>query len=166
MPAGSTYTPIATTTLSSSATSYTFSSIAGTYTDLYLVAFVKTDDSSKAFTFQVNGDTGSNYSWTNLIGNGSAASSGRGSTTTNINLSAGAQTGYDSNGGLYLMNFQNYSNTTTYKTMLVRNAYAAGFTSATVGLWRSTSAITSITLNSSANMLSGCTFTLYGIASA
>jgi hypothetical protein len=166
MPAGSTYTPIATTTLGSSATSYTFSSIAGTYTDLYLVAFVKTDDSSRAFTFQVNGDTGSNYSWTNLIGNGSAASSGRGSSSTNINLSAGAQTGYDSNGGLYLMNFQNYSNTTTNKTVVVRNAYAAGFASATVGLWRSTSAITSITMTSGANMLAGCTFTLYGIASA
>ncbi len=166
MSAGSTYSTIATTTLGSSATSYTFSAISGSYTDLYLVAFVKTDDSSKAFTVHVNGDTGSNYSYTNLIGNGSAASSGRGSSTTNINLSAGAQTGYDSNGGLYLMNFQNYSNTTSYKTAIVRNAYAAGFTSATVGLWRSTSAITSITMTSGANMLSGCTFTLYGIAAA
>ena len=34
MAAGSTYTPIATTTLGSNVASYTFSSIAGTYTDL------------------------------------------------------------------------------------------------------------------------------------
>jgi hypothetical protein len=66
-----------------------------------------------------------------------------------------------------IINIQNYSNTTTYKTALLRSNLATGTypgVDAFVGLWRSTSAITSITiLPASNNLLSGSTFTLYGI---
>jgi hypothetical protein len=61
----------------------------------------------------------------------------------------------------------NYSNTTTNKTALIRGNNAALFTDATVGVWRSTAAITSITLASDgAAFDSGSTFNLYGIAAA
>jgi hypothetical protein len=61
----------------------------------------------------------------------------------------------------------NYSNATTYKTALARTS-EDGVAAAYVGLWRSTSAITSITIDkgSSDNFASGSTFTLYGIKAA
>ena len=69
--------------------------------------------------------------------------------------------------GTVIAQFQNYSNTTTYKTMLSR-ANAAGYVQARVNLWRSTSAINTIKISGQSGMTfnTGCTFTLYGILSA
>ena len=166
MAAGATYTPIATTTLGSAAASYTFSSIPSTYTDLILVFNGSASSGTPFTTLRFNGDTATNYSDTTLSGNGTSASSGRDSSTTFIYVS-GADT-LSTGMSQLIVNFQNYSNTTTYKTALARSANAANGTSAAVGLWRSTAAINSITvmLNSASNYAAGSTFTLYGIAAA
>ena len=162
----STYTPIATQTLGSSAASVTFSSIAGTYTDLLIVMNTKGSTLSNNY-MQVNGDTGSNYSRTGLSGNGSAASSYRGSSQTKVyldNNSATDSTEFRYNGEIHLMN---YSNTTTYKTFLNRANNAAYGTEAQASLWRSTAAITSVTVAMDTGTYSaGSTFTLYGIKAA
>ena len=65
-------------------------------------------------------------------------------------------------------NFMNYSNATTYKTTLSRQADASTLAGCNANLWRSTSAITSITLLEELGLSfsSGSTFTLYGIAAA
>jgi hypothetical protein len=167
MAAGSTYTPIATTTLGSSATSYTFTSIPSTYTDLVLIGNFGTTTANNSVRFQVgNGsiDTAANYSYTFMYGNGSSAVSTRGSSDTSI------YSGYTINANIENMwniHFQNYSNTTTKKTMLERYNQAAGATTAIVGLWNSTSAINQIRALSLGDPFSvGSTFTLYGIASA
>ena len=169
MAAGTTYEPIATTTLSSTATEVTFSSISGTYTDLVLVCAIKpSDTSAPSVLVQVNSDTGTNYSETRLVGNGTTASSGRRSGTAfaylcDIGLS-GASTNTITN---IIGQFQNYSNTTTYKTILSRANTADLVTEAIVNLWRSTSAITSMKIYVQAGgFASGSTFTLYGIAAA
>jgi hypothetical protein len=61
----------------------------------------------------------------------------------------------------------NYSNATTYKTIINRGNTASSTVITRSGMWRSTSAITSITVNNDAsNYLAGSTFTLYGIAAA
>jgi hypothetical protein len=66
-----------------------------------------------------------------------------------------------------IVNIINYSNTTTYKTLLGRGNTSASRIQATVGLWRSTSAINRIDLNIQGdNFAVGSTFTLYGIAAA
>jgi hypothetical protein len=58
-----TYEPIATTTLGTSESSVTFSSISGSYTDLVLICAVKnTANNGDEVAFQLNSDTGSNYS--------------------------------------------------------------------------------------------------------
>jgi hypothetical protein len=163
MAAGSTYTPIATTTLGSSAASYTFSSIPSTYTDLVLVIMAKnlTGDSDLALRF--NGDTSSLYSSTYMYGTGSSAASTRGSNLTKV------RAGRIDNVNAYpnIVNLQNYSNTTTNKTVVSR-AQNGSFVLAYVGLWRSTAAIDSITILDDAGytLASGSTFTLYGIAAA
>jgi len=176
MASASTYVPIANTVLTTATASITFSSIPSTYTDLVLViSFTETSSATATngyLTF--NSDTYSsttNYSATKLQGNGSAASSAR----------------YSSQGAIYWdddttgsgfttirFNIMNYSNTTTYKTVLAREDNAGIATIARVGLWRNTAAINAINLygsdqagaGSADNFAAGSTFTLYGIQAA
>ncbi len=62
MPA--TYEPLATTTLGSAASSVTFSSISGSYTDLVVVFSGTAGGGNSNLILTFNSDTGSNYSWT------------------------------------------------------------------------------------------------------
>jgi hypothetical protein len=162
MAAGSTYTPISTTTLGTATTTVSFSSIPSTYTDLILICNpTGIDTAFRIYNF--NGDTGSNYSYTYLTGNGTSASSGR-DTTAKIFIGYGGST---TTPMTCIVNFANYSNTTTYKTTLARGSSSTQWVSASVGLWRNTAAISSFTIISdSTNFSVGSTFTLYGIAAA
>ncbi len=166
MPAGSTYTPIATTTLGSAAASYTFSSIPSTYTDLVLI--VNGGASSTAFNAYIrfNSDTGSNYSITTLSGTGTAAQSARETSATFIRIDKQAAW-RSGNRTMNRVNIMNYANTTTNKTVLSRADAPADAVDAIVGLWRNTAAITSILIAAGGvDFATGTTFTLYGIASA
>jgi hypothetical protein len=156
-----TYDKIATNTLSSGANTITFSSIANTYTDLVIVGAISGISATTDGWVRVgNGsiDTGSNYSWTVLSGNGTSAGSGRGANQTKVywdflnSLSNISQ--------FVIMNFMNYSNT--------RGTSGSLETNLTFGLWRSTSAINTIQigLDSSATFSIGSVFTLYGIKAA
>ena len=158
-----TYEPIATTTLGSNASDITFSTIPSTYTDLVLVVngYLTVDDN---VFLQFNGDTGSNYSFTILRGDGSSATSTRDSNKTLLFLGGILTTAT----GNTISSIQNYSNNTTYKTVLTRtNGVTSGATQARVGLWRDTSIITSVKVGvASGNFVAGATFTLYGIKAA
>jgi len=158
-----TYEPIATTTLGSAAATVTFSSIPGTYTDLILIIRATLSSSSGAMGAQLNSDTGSNYSYTRLTGNGSSASSDRNTSLTFAPIGTVSTTQ-----NVSIIHFQNYANSTTYKTLLTRNGIADVATYGIVALWRNTAAITSILINNNAgvNYASGSTFTLYGIKAA
>ena len=167
-----TYEPIATTTLGTAESSVTFGSISGAYTDLVLVSSIKysTGGINNFATLQVgNGsvDTGSNYSTTWVEGAGGVASSGRQSNGTYSFISYfGSGSSNTTEPVISITNFQNYSNTLTNKTVITRfnNSNQVG---AYVGLWRSTSAINTITITANgSNFALGSTFTLYGIASA
>lgn len=162
----STYTPIATYTVPSAAADYTFTSISSSYTDLILVINATPNSGGMNFLIQTgNGsiDSGSNYSQTFLSGTGSVANSNRTSNATFLQSYINAAT---TGIATVIVNFQNYSNTTTYKTVLQR-ANGSGETTASVGLWRSTSAINQIKLTGQTNnFAAGSTFTLYGIKAA
>ena len=168
MPAGSTYEPIATTTLGSATNSVTFSSISGSYTDLVIVAQVTTAAATN-MRIRFNGDTGFNYSATILTGNGSTASSARevGNTAALIDWNA-YPAGGSSSISQYNISIQNYANSTTYKNFISRASNAGTGTEVIIGLWRSTSAINQIQIRTSSggNISVGSTFTLYGIAAA
>ena len=61
----------------------------------------------------------------------------------------------------------NYSNTSTYKTVIGKDNAASIETDAYVGLWRSTAAINTIKISiGSSTFIAGSTFTLYGISCA
>ena len=168
----STYTPIASVTLSSAQSSVTFSGIPQTYTDLVVVVTGTVSVDNYGGWLQINSDTGSNYSWTDLSGNGTTAQSNRGSSIGNTsNWYAGPKQGWSNTSpNMTILNIFNYTNTTTNKTWISRtaNPSSTGGTEATVGLYRSTSAVTSITLGvqSSGTYGSGSTFNLYGVANA
>ena len=166
MPAGSTYTPIATTTLGSAQSSVTFSSIAGTYTDLRVV--LSGNVSASTYTKLIfNGVTTNTYSGTVIYGTGSAAGSSRQPTSSGLGY---FQCHYVYTGSSYpvlKIDIMNYSNTTTNKTFLIREDDATYEVTARVGMWQSTSAITEVKLERvSGNWNSGTVATLYGIAAA
>ena len=158
----STYEKIATTTLGTATATVTFSTISGAYTDLIIIVQGTTTTGNANIGLQFNSDTGSNYSFTGLGGSGGAAVSTRSTNATNI------QTEYygyfDQTIGNRIIHIMNYANTTTYKTVVGRGNNSNNGTSAIVGVWRSTSAITSATvLDGNSTFTSGSTFTLYGI---
>ena len=157
----STYTPIASQTLGSAASSVTFSGIPQNFTDLRIVFTGLSTSSTPNIWVQFNGDTGTNYSNTTLAGNGTTAVSVRASNQTYGLMNAyGLSTSVIQNDYLDVMN---YSNTTTFKSAIARFSEGGGV-GATVNLWRSTSAITSISLIAGGlSFASGSTFNLYGI---
>ncbi len=156
------------TVVGSAAASVTFdlTGISG-YTDLVIVANCKnTVGATYGLLLKYNGDTTANYSTTLLWGNGSSASSFRYTTSYNAVFAGWAGS---TNFSPYIINIQNYANTTTFKTTLSRSSDAGDRVATTVGLWRKTpEAITSINISfePSANIAVGSTFSLYGIANA
>lgn len=163
----STYTPIATTTATGSATSITFNSIPSTYTDLILIASATGTSSAYLGYIIINGDGGSNYSETLLYGTGSTAGSARESNRAKGYAGNWTTQNSTTSPTVFQIHFQNYSNTNVYKTFIGRAADAGTETNASVNLWRSTAAINSISFTTNAvNIASGSTFTLYGIKAA
>jgi hypothetical protein len=166
----STYNAISSVTLSSAQSQVTFSNIPQIYTDLVLVVSAKltaTPGSDIVMLFNgdnsgVNGTSG-NYSTTVMYGNGSAAGTTRLSNFTRIYTDyygAPDATNYGAN----VVNIMNYSNTTTFKTAIMRANSTIGV-DANVGLWRSTLPITSVTLflTNSPSFAAGTTFNIYGV---
>lgn len=164
-----TYEPIKTYTTTAATSSYTFTSIPTTYTDL-VVVIGGTGDSNGYLYIQVgNGsvDTGSNYSRTYMSGNGSSASSAR--STNEVGFFMDAGNGSSSTPSDTVFSIMNYSNTTTYKTMLLRAySYLAPGPYAGVYLWRGTSAIDTLKINASSgtSIQTGTVISLYGIKAA
>jgi hypothetical protein len=165
--AGPTYTKIASQTLGSGTVDVTFSNIPQNYTDLLLVCSVQGTSTTDRVWIRFNSDSGNNYSWNRLTGNGSSAGA------ASYQSQPAIETGdfIPNSGSSFLIsttNIQNYSNSTTYKPTLTRYSIASNFVAAVTGLWRNTNAITSITSRMSANnnTLAGSTFTLYGVAAA
>ena len=165
-----TYQRIATTTLSSAAASFTFSSIPGTYTDLRLVIVPITGSASDDnFVLRFNGDTTGNtlYSMTKLNGNGTTRATSQISNDEWWNLIVGR--GVSSTPTLQIVDIFSYAGS-TFKTALIDTSTdnnGSGNVVRQVGLYRSTSAITQITVSTlSNNLVAGTTATLYGILRA
>ncbi len=162
-----TYEPIANTTIGSNQQTVSFSSISGSYTDLILVINGKSVTSQPAVRIRFNGDTGSNYAYTRMygIGSGSGGSSNANSQTSGgIATAGGVTTTYETN---IIVQIQNYSNTSVFKTAITRANTPSSAVEVNVNLWRSTSAINAIDVFTDSDQFnSGSTFTIYGIKAA
>lgn len=169
MAAGATYEPIATTTISGSAAqTITFSSIPATYTDLRVILTFKAAILTNV-RMRFNSDTATNYSTTYLTGNGTAAGSSSLTAAAQIRLNGAVNTALGQ-WELDVIDIFSYAGS-TFKSCLVTSAAdnnGSGGVGTTVGLWRSTAAINTITLDSAqVNQFDiGTTATLYGIKAA
>lgn len=169
-PTGSMY-HIATTTLSTTAASITFSSIAADYTHLQVRGIARSSLSATAagFIMRVNSDSGSNYATHNLLGDGSITQ-GNGYSSNTYNYASSympAASATASIFGTVIMDILDYANTNKYKTM--RQLYGtdlngSGQVGLASGVWMNTNAITSITLNfSTSDLVAYTSFSLYGV---
>jgi len=150
------------------------SSIPSTYSNLYISFLAKTDRSHirDGLKLTFNGDTGSNYAATYIYSSYFGANSYRSSGASSIgDIEIRGDTGYGVFGTGWIW-IPNYASTVGYKPFTVRSG--AGSSSSTDhewpqniigGQWRSTSAITSVTLtvDNGPNIITGSSFTLWGV---
>ena len=167
MAAGGTYVSIASQTLGSNTVSVTFSSIAGTYTDLMLiVSNLTTTVAGMSIYMEFNADSSAVYSETWLNGDGTSATSVRRTADTKGFLGGYITGTSTTNPAMAIGQIMNYANTTTFKTALARYSLASAETNTLVNLWRSTAAINAIRVFTGGTMATGSTFSLYGITAA
>ena len=150
------YTALATTTLSSSASSVTFSSIPQGYRDLMLV-FNGEGTGDRFMYINPNGDT-ANATAVIMNGSGSSANS---FTLTRINFCGWTSTARSQS----ITHIMDYAATDKHKTFISRDTESGDRVAARAFRWASTSAITSIEIEADQfSMAAGSTFSLYGIA--
>jgi hypothetical protein len=167
---GSDYELIETQILGTAAASVIFSGLgayANAYKHLQVRAVIRSvraaaDDQ---ITLRLNGDTGSNYAWHRLLGNGSAVSStGATSTATPQLGSVPANTATASMFGALVVDLLDPYSTTKNKTVRSFNGFAGSWVALHSVFHNSTSAISSIELiGQNANIAIGSRFSLYGI---
>ena len=162
-----TYTSLATVTLGGSDADITFSSIPATYRDLVLViGNAKSASGNPAVIARFNSDSGTNYPYVRMTGNGSATGTFASTSDAHLNLAAAFGISTSENATIILQ-VLDYSATDKHKPILVRNNRAGAGVEGIHARWASTSAINRIDLfNTSAlNFGTGTIFSLYGIVS-
>jgi len=165
-----TYTLLETITVGAAeAASVTFNSIPQTgYTDLVIKASTRGTVAEDSYSLRFNNDSGSNYPYCRLLGDGSAASSNSG-TTTAAPFGRQSESGYTANtfgnSEFYIPNYTS----SNYKSISADSVNENNATSARAqlgaGLWNSTAAITSINIfPGSGAFAQYSTFSLYGVS--
>lgn len=160
-----TYDPIASTTLTGSASSITFSSIASSWTDLRLVIVTKSATTGPNTNLRFNSDTGTNYSRVVLFGSGSTATSATETNYSNMVIDLNGTT--TAQPTFIACDIFSYAGS-GYKTVFGESSEdlnGSGIVARQAGLWRSTSAITSIEVRNT-GFTTGTIATLYGILKA
>lgn len=171
-------TLIAETVLTGSAANIDFTSIAATWRHLLLVVQARTDRAAQAgdtLALRFNNDSGNNYDTQLLRGNNATALASNAAAATSATLGlitgAGASAGKS---GIVTVWVPNYRGTAFEKQLVSQNADFAStaaadmFSQANACNWRSTAAITRVTIFSinGANLISGTVASLYGAAMA
>ena len=174
-PATNSYESIATVTVGGGgSSSISFTSIPSTFKHLQIRAITKstnTDADSQGLLANFNSDSGSNYSYHRLTGNGSAASAGAGTSQTAITvggiLRSSANASMFSTFVMDILDYQNTSKNKTTRQLLGwdTNNTTTGSAGLWSGAWYSTSAINQIvfTIASSEQFATNTHFALYGI---
>lgn len=162
-----TYDSISSQTLGSNQSAITLSSIPQTFTDLVLVCWGWGATGGGSIKIRPNNDGSTLYNTTYQYSDGSTITPGQtGDTAEGLYMGRLLQSSSDMGGG-YIHIFD-YANTTTHKTMIGTNFASAPINWLSVGMWRSTAAISSLNLRveSGSDFASGFTVALYGIKAA
>ena len=166
--------PIATSgVLTSTTSNITFSNIPQTFTHLQLRVYGRNAGTStngnQAYVY-FNNDTGSNYVWAWLYGDGATVAAAQ-YTQSSILCGIVPQNGITANVfGSSIADILDYTNTNKFKAVKTLGGYDSnstnGFVALTSGQWNSTAAITSMTINSNFSYLAGSRIDLYGISTS
>ena len=171
----SSFESIATATGTGSSGTITFSSIPSTYQHLQIRYIGRSDAAAvdRTITMRFNSDSGSNYAYHHLYGNGSTVTANGTSTTGVLIRSVTAASAAANVMGVGVIDIHDYASTTKNKTSRILSGLDGNTASTdyqivlTSGLWINTSAINSITLiPSTGNWTTTSTFALYGIKGA
>jgi hypothetical protein len=148
---------------SGGASSITFSSIPSGYSHLQLRVF-GIGASYSYFSIKVNSDTGTNYAYHQLTGDGASVTAGSGTTTATMYGGQGSASA--SNGAVAVVDLLDYTNTNKYKTFRTLSGYdsnGSGGLWFRSGLWMNTAAITQIDLVAGSSFGQYSTAVLYGV---
>ena len=157
------YESIATSALTSSQSSVTFSSL-GSYKHLQIRSMCFGSNNLENLYIRFNSDSGSNYARHYLLGDGASASA---SATAPDTGGVFSNTSTSTSPYVAVCDILDYADTNKFKTIRAisgRDTNGAGDITLRSSLWRSTSAVTSITIYAGVGTLSsGSHFALYGI---
>jgi hypothetical protein len=167
-PVTNSYESIATTTLSTTTATITFSSIPATYKHLQVRGILNTNAGTNNWdlVIRLNSDSGSNYATHSLRGDGANPNGEGYASQTSMWLNRALPT--DANiFGAVVIDFLDYANTSKYKTMRGlsgQDRNGAGQISLNSGLWMNTAATTSLTFTAaSGSFIAYSQLALYGI---
>jgi hypothetical protein len=171
--ASTSFESIATTIVGAGgASSVTFSSIPSTYQHLQVRILGRTnrsDQNGDFFQTTLNSDTGSNYSWHFLNGNGSSAGvvAGTSQTLMETNRVPGSLVTSNTFGAIVvdILDYANTNKNTTIRSLGGWDGNGSGEIYFNSGSWRNTNAVTSITFTNSGSrtIQQYSHFALYGI---
>jgi hypothetical protein len=163
------YELIESSILTTSTSSVTFSSIPSDYKHLQLRIVYRGANAGNGLTSQLrfNSDSGSNYAYHRLQGDGSTVVSSAFTSQTEIDLPAQTANGATASsfGGAVvdILDYASTSKNTTVRTLGGRASTSSGIDLRS-GLWINTAAVTSVFIGSyTLNFMSGSRFSLYGI---
>jgi hypothetical protein len=166
------YDSIATTTLGSTQATISFTSIPSTYTHLQIRFFAKCSTAGGGVPgrMRFNSDTGSNYSYHYLVGNGVSALSGGAATQTAAYIgtitdsgSGGAPLTF-STGIIDILDYANTNKNTTIRQFGNYDDNGGGQLGLYSSLWQNTAAVSRIDLTVDSTTFSQYTkFALYGM---
>jgi hypothetical protein len=172
-PVTGSYESIATVTVGSGgAANVEFTSIPSGFEHLQIRAIARSTRASVDNVFvnmQINSDTGANYSYHDLYGDGSTVAAGAiTSVTQNYIQRITASTAAASIFGTFVIDILDYKNTNKYKTLKSLGGFdlnGSGQIYLVSGSWRNTNAITSLKFTSQAtgDFAQYSHFALYGI---
>lgn len=175
--AANSYESIATVTVGAGgSSSIDFTSIPSTYKHLQIRAISRTNrgDTNDFMTVRFNSDTGTNYAYHSLYGNGASAGAADTGTSTGTPWS-GVTAGGNATASIFgavIWDVLDYQNTNKYKTLRLLSGTDQNGTTGRIyfqsNLWQSTSAISTVTIIPTYGTLFSqySHFALYGIKGA
>ena len=166
------YESIATYTAAGGESSFTFTSIPQTYAHLEVrVLSRRPSGTGHVIALQLNNDTGSNYSWHNVYGNGATAFA---QASTNIDYidtfwphSGSNLSGQYGAGTIQILDYSSTTKNTTVKALGGGDANGSGGIYLTSGAWYNTAALSTLKIFFRGDtVVAGSSYSLYGIKGA
>ena len=155
---------LSTTTLSTGTTSV--SSINQDYTDLEVVMYGISASTAMSINFNINGTTSNYYGSGYRHGNGFAAAFTSYQNNTTIQMNQGSTVASGNTSNIWVVKINNYASTAMTKLVTGNFNFYSGtdyVTTSQVGMWNSTSAVSSFTVTTSTGTFSGGTVLVYGV---